>query len=99
MDAEASVACLEKVKRHLGVQIKGVNYKQGEPRISKSFFPPKGLKSKILRGYCGGHKASDIHPSFVLGLRPMPRPIITCKKDNGDHGNPENYAEDNSVLG
>ena len=45
-----------------------------------------------------GNRVSDIHPSFVLGLRPMPRPIITFKKDNGDHGNPENYAEDNSVL-
>ena len=53
MDAEASGACLEKVKRHLGVLIEGVNYKQGGPRISKSFFPPKELKSKILRGYCG----------------------------------------------
>ena len=42
-----------------------------------------------------GHRASDIHPSFVLGLRP----IITCKKNNGDHDNPENHAEDNSVLG
>ena len=43
----------------------------------------------------GGHRASDIHPSFVLGLRP----IITCKKNNGDHDNLENHAEDNSVLG
>ena len=53
MDAEASVACLEKVKRHLGVQIEGVNYKQGGPRISKSFFPSEESKIKILRGYCG----------------------------------------------
>ena len=43
----------------------------------------------------GGFRASDIHPSFVLGLRP----IITCKKNNGDHDNLENHAEDNSVLG
>ena len=42
-----------------------------------------------------GHRASDIHPSFVLGLRA----IIICKKNNGDHGNPENHAKDNSVLG
>ena len=46
-----------------------------------------------------GHRANDIHPSIVLGLRPMPRPIITCKKINGDLGNPEDIAEDNSVLG
>ena len=45
------------------------------------------------------HRASDIHPSFVLGLRPMSRSIITCKKDNGDPGNPKNRAEDNFVLG
>ena len=41
-----------------------------------------------------GHRASDTHPSFVLGLRPMTRPIITCKKDNDDHDNPKNRAED-----
>ena len=28
----------------------------------------------------GGHKANDIHPSFAVSLRPMPRSIITCKK-------------------
>ena len=33
LDAEASRACLEKVKRHLRVRIEGVNYKQGGPRI------------------------------------------------------------------
>ena len=36
-----------------------------------------------------GHRASDIHPSFVLGLRA----IIICKKDNGDHGNPEKKSD------
>ena len=41
---------------------------------------------------CGG--GGVIYPSFVLGLRP----IITCKKNNDDHDNPENHAEDNSVL-
>ena len=53
LDAEASRACLEKVKRHLGVRIEGVNYKQGGPRILESFFRPEESKSKILRGYCG----------------------------------------------
>ena len=28
-----------------------------------------------------GHRARDIHPSFVLGPRPMLRPIITWKKE------------------
>ena len=50
---EHGVLWLEKVKRHLGVQTEGGNYKQGGPRTSKSFFPPKESKSKILRGYCG----------------------------------------------
>ena len=45
------------------------------------------------------HRVSDIHPSFVLGLRPMSRSIITCKKDNGDPDNPKNHADDNFVLG
>ena len=46
-----------------------------------------------------GHRASDIHPSFVLDLKPMPRSIITSKKDNGDPGNPKNRAKDKFVLG
>ena len=45
-----------------------------------------------------GHRASDIHPSFVLGLRLMSRSIIICKKDNGDPGSPKNRAKDNFVL-
>ena len=53
MNAKVSGACLEKVKRHLGVLIEEVNYKQGGPRISKSFFPPEESKNKILKGYCG----------------------------------------------
>ena len=36
-----------------------------------------------------GHRTGNILSSFVLGLRPMPRPIITCKKGNGDCGNPK----------
>ena len=46
-----------------------------------------------------GHRVSDIHPPFVLSLRPMLRPIIANEEDSGDHGNPGNRAEDNSVLG
>ena len=46
-------ACLEKVKRYLGVRIEGVNHKQDRLRIPKSFFPPEESKSKILRGYYG----------------------------------------------
>ena len=33
--------------------MEGVNYRQGGPRISKSFFPPEESKSTILRGYYG----------------------------------------------
>ena len=87
MDTETTGACLEKVKRYLGVWIEGFNHKQGGPRISKSFFSLEESKSKILRGYCGVIEPEIIPPSFVLGLRPMSRPIITCKKDNGDRGN------------
>ena len=59
-------------------------------KISISFFLQKVL---------WGHGASDIYPPFLLGLRPMPRPIITYEEDCGDHGNLENHAEDNFVLG
>ena len=45
------------------------------------------------------HRASDTHLSFILGLRPMSRSIITSKKDNGDPDNPKNHADDNFVLG
>ena len=48
--------------------------------------------------YCGARESSDIHPPFVLGLRPMPRPIIAYEEDSGDHDNLGNRAEDNSVL-
>ena len=64
------------------------NYKQGGPRISKFFFPPEKSKSKILRGYCGVIEPSDIHPPFVLGLRP----IVAYEKDSSDHGNLGNHA-------
>ena len=89
MDTEATGACLEKVKRYLGVWIERFNHKQGGPRIPKSFFSPKKSKSKILRGYCGVIEPEIIPPSFILGLRPMSRPIITCNKDNGDRDNPK----------
>ena len=46
-----------------------------------------------------GHRTGDISSSFVLGLRPMPRPIITYEEDRGDHDNPKNRAEDNFILG
>ena len=48
--------------------------------------------------YCGVIKPNDLHPPFVLSLRPMPRPIITYEEDGGDHGNPGSRAEDNPVL-
>ena len=52
---------------------------------------------------CGIIEPSDIHPLFVLGLRPMLRPmlrpIIAYEEDSGDHDNSGNRAEDNSVLG
>ena len=46
-----------------------------------------------------GHRTGDIPSSFVLGLRPMLRPIITYEEDRGDHGNPKNGVEDNFILG
>ena len=49
--------------------------------------------------YCGVIKPNDLHPPFVLDLRPMPRPIITYEEGSGDHGNPGSHAEDNPVLG
>ena len=48
---------------------------------------------------CGVVKPSNPHPPLVLGLRPMPRPVIAYEEDRGDHGNPKNRAEDNFVLG
>ena len=48
---------------------------------------------------CGVIKPSDIHPPFVLGLRPMPRSRIVCEEDSGNHSDLENRAEDNPVLG
>ena len=44
-------------------------------------------------------KPNDLHPPFVLGLRPMARPIIAYEESSGDHGNPGSRAEDNPVLG
>ena len=58
-------ACLEKVKRYLGVQTERVNYEHDGPRISKSFFPPEESKSKILRDYYGVIKPGIyIHLSY-----------------------------------
>ena len=42
---------------------------------------------------------NDLHPPFVLGLRPMPRPIIAYEGESGDHGNPRSRVEDNPILG
>ena len=49
--------------------------------------------------YYGVLKPNDLHPPFVLGLRPMARPIIAYEESSGDHGNPGSRAEDNPVLG
>ena len=49
--------------------------------------------------YCGVIKPNDLHPPFVLGLSPMPTPIIAYEEDSGDYNNSGNRAEDNSVLG
>ena len=47
------------------------------------------MKNKgIKEYYCGVIKPSDLHLPFVLGLRPMPRLIVTYEEDSGDHGNP-----------
>ena len=54
---------------------------------------------RFENGNCGAMEPSDIHPPLVLGLGPMPRPIITYGENNGDSGNPRNHAEDNFVLG
>ena len=48
---------------------------------------------------CGVIEPNDICPPLVLGLRPMPRPIIAYEEDSGDHGNPRSHVEDNFVLG
>ena len=68
-------------------------------RTSKSSFLSEVPDSRILRGYCGVIESNDVHPPFVLGLRPMPRPIIAYEEDSGDHGNPRSSAKDNPVLG
>ena len=67
-------------------------------RTSKSSFLSEVLDSRILRGYCGVIEPSDLHPPFVLGLRPMSRPIIAYEEDSGDHGNSGSRAKDNLVL-
>ena len=48
--------------------------------------------------YCGVIKPSDLHPPFVLGLRPMPKPIIAYEEGSGDHDNLGSHAKDNPVL-
>ena len=42
----------------------------------------------------GSIKPSDLHPPFVLGLSPMPRPIIAYEEGSGDHDNPRSRAKD-----
>ena len=65
------------------------------------YFNYTSLEESIsqLDDSCGVIEPSDIRPSFVLGLRPMPRPIIAYEEDNSDHGNPGKRTEDNSILG
>ena len=48
--------------------------------------------------YYGVIKPSNLHPPFVLGLRPMPRPIIAYEEGSSDHDNPRSHVEDNPVL-
>ena len=48
--------------------------------------------------YYGVIKPNDLHPPFVLGLRPMPRPIIAYEEGSSDHDNPRSHVEDNPVL-
>ena len=54
---------------------------------------------KIYYSICGVIEPSDIHPPFVLGLRPMSKLIITYEEDSGNRGNPRSRVEDNPVLG
>ena len=54
---------------------------------------------KIYYSICGVIEPSDIHPPFVLGLRPMSKLIIAYEEDSGNHGNPGSRAEDNPILG
>ena len=54
---------------------------------------------KIYYSIWGIIEPSDIHPPFVLGLRPMSKLIITYEEDSGNHGNPRSRVEDNLVLG
>ena len=69
-------------------------------RGSKSYILQLITRTKLQqKQHCGVIEPSDIHPPFVLGLRPMPRPIIAYEEDSGNHGNPGNRAKDNSVLG
>ena len=91
--------CLEKIKRYLGVRIEGVNHKQGGPEDTKIFLSSRRVKKQDFEGLLWGHRTGDMPSSFVLGLRPMPRPIITYEKDRGDHGNPKNRVEGNFILG
>ena len=53
----------------------------------------------LLNNNCGVIESSDIHPPFVLGLKPIPRPIVAYEEDSDDHGNLVSHAEDNPVLG
>ena len=68
------------------------------PRTSKSSFLSEVPDSRILRGYCGIIKPTDLHPPFVLGLRPMTRLIIAYEEGSGDHNNPRSRAKDMITL-
>ena len=54
---------------------------------------------KIYYTICGVIESSDIHPPFVLGLRPMSKLIITYEEDSGNRGNLRSRVKDNPVLG
>ena len=54
-------------------------------RTSKSSSLSEVLDSRILSGYYGVIKPSDLHPAFVLGLRLMPRPLIAYEEGSNDH--------------
>ena len=71
------------------------------PFFWKSYINLKieGSNKYYINATYGVIKPSDIHPPFVLGLRPMPRSRILYEEDSGNHYDPENCAEDNAVLG
>ena len=68
--------------------------KRKEKKREESFFfffleKEKNLLFGLEKERCEVIELSDIHPSFVLSLRP----IIAYEEDSGDHGNLGNRAE------